>query len=220
MNFSLLALLACTAVLVQSAPSDKEVAAKCLLSQYSLMLAMADNMTLYDRAAVTSPARNTTGIRFSGTNYNPVTIPIPPGVTLACGAKSFADFNQRVIIKWDGVQIDTFQGSGENVPMRLLSGSNMLNKQSDGQAHTITLVFQFDDRGGSGFRNAIVNQSPSNIVTGSEAVIKITSEDSQDNDNNDTVIGMVLVSSPTPSSLLENLLNGNNILILKRDPLR
>ncbi|KAF8521114.1 hypothetical protein BU17DRAFT_65073 [Hysterangium stoloniferum] len=189
MHFSLLALLACIAVLVQSAPSDKEVAAK----------SMADIMSLYDRAAVESPARNTTGIRFSGTDYNPVTIPIPPGVTLSCNATSFAHFDQRVIIKWDGVQIDTFQGSGENVIMRLPSGSDVLISQPDGQAHNITLVFQFDDRGGSGFRNAVVNQSPSKSVSGTQTEITITSEDSQDNDNDDTVIRIVLVSSPTSS---------------------
>ncbi|KAF8521897.1 hypothetical protein BU17DRAFT_87434 [Hysterangium stoloniferum] len=185
MHFSLLALFACIAALVQSAPSDKDAAAK-----------------LSERAVVESPARNTTGIHFSGTDYNPVTIPIPLGVTLSCGAKSFAHFNQRVIIKWDGVQIATFQGSGENVTMRLLSGSDVLTKQPDAQAHTITLVFQFDDRGGSGFRNAVVNQSPSKNVSGTQTEITITSEDSQDNDNDDTVIRIVLISPPTsPPSL-------------------
>ncbi|KAF8512074.1 hypothetical protein BU17DRAFT_69345 [Hysterangium stoloniferum] len=111
MQFSIIALLACIASLVHSAPSTEAVATN-----------------ISERAAVTRATQNTTANRLSQAidNFNPVTETIPSGIQFFCSATAYATFTQRLLIKVNGNVVATYQGQGENVTMKLSSGGGDL----------------------------------------------------------------------------------------------
>ncbi|KAF8518522.1 hypothetical protein BU17DRAFT_66361 [Hysterangium stoloniferum] len=135
------ALFACAAVLVQSAPFPNAVA----------------------------------------TNYH-CTRGLQGGKTFQCEARSNAAFDQKVALEIDEASIATFDGSGENEKMTLFLSNGDAAYDDNDEAYNIT----FDDRSGSGFHNAFIkNVIVPSIEDPRESTI--TSEDSVDNDDNDTV---------------------------------
>lgn len=176
MHFLLVALFSCAVTLVQSA---------------NVAGTKSSEGSLYERAAFGNTTRNATVLRLSQTNFNPVTFRIPEGSGVRLRARSFASFEQLIKITLsnghDGV---SFFGSGENVPMsvRPISETGGFKIPPQGAEYSITALFRFND-GVHGFQNSVVQKEP---IVQVESSSSITSEDSVDNDNNDSVLSVFL----------------------------
>ncbi|KAK5953666.1 hypothetical protein OHC33_004933 [Knufia fluminis] len=124
---------------------------------------------------------------------NPVTVTIPANCVGQIVAMTNAAWTQRATITIPGTQGGTFLGSGEGAPMPLTNGRKSLPINTGSTATTCSIFFEFSSRPGT-WNTARV--SPPVITTGDKlTTIQIVSEDSADNDNNDTILGISLFST-------------------------
>lgn len=136
------------------------------------------------------------------TRANPqdINITLNGGNGLATGkisATSHAAFTQRVVLKIKGnggeVQTITFEGSGENVPMKTLEkGETVYNMINWRLPITGTATFSYND--GSGWKNNAPNNCIKSADVG-QGDITIVTEDATDRDDNDTVLRIVTAAS-------------------------
>lgn len=124
---------------------------------------------------------------------NPVSVTIPKDAMVTLTAVANAGWYQRVTLTWPGNTV-VFQGSGEGVAMTMPNGQDVMDVGPAVQPYQISALFEFSSSGPNGpFSRARV-QNPVILSKGPFTINQITSEDSNDNDNNDTYLTIVAMN--------------------------
>ena len=126
---------------------------------------------------------------------NPFTLPtIAPGTQVQISAVAHASFLQEVlVIGQPSGQGIVFTGSGEDVPMIIFGTSpseTILTIPPAEDSYALSLEFVFSSDGGVTFQLSMVVE-----VTFSGFLFQFFTEDSTDNDENDTIMTVVLNTS-------------------------
>lgn len=126
---------------------------------------------------------------------NPVTVRIPSDSSFQFSSVANAAYYQLITITQNGKQVASFGGTGEGVQMKQSDGSTTYSGATR-QSTQLSLLFQYSTNGPSGpFSNSKVT-----VDTTAGIVTTIATEDSIDNDNNDTVLTLVVTSVGAASS--------------------
>jgi len=122
---------------------------------------------------------------------NPVLIPVNGDSTGLIICNAHAVYFQRVTLKWSILSSPTtviFSGSGEGVPMKTQDGATSYDLPATRQGYSISALFEYSTSGPSGpFYQASV-KDPIISTGGGSTIITVTSEDSNDQDNNDSYL--------------------------------
>lgn len=122
---------------------------------------------------------------------NPVSIPISGDSSGLIVCNAHAAYFQRVSLTWSisGSQTTVvFSGSGEGVSMKTQNGSTSAELPATRQGYSISALFEYSTSGSNGpFYQAVVND-PTTISADGTTIITVTSEDSNDQDNNDSYL--------------------------------
>ena len=122
---------------------------------------------------------------------NPVSVPMNQTQSGQISCQANAAYYQRVTLEWNvlhDTNIVIFTGTGEGVPMQTDGGATQYNLAPTRQGYSINAFFEYSPNGPAGpFYEAVV-QDPIITPSGNSTKITITSEDSNDNDNNDSVL--------------------------------
>ncbi|MBT3366696.1 MAG: hypothetical protein HN472_07915 [Nitrospina sp.] len=123
---------------------------------------------------------------------NPMNYPIPAGITVELSCESKAAYYQQVTITTDNSDFScVFQGTGEDIPMLINNNQMMTNIASQGEDYNLILYFEYSTDGGrpGTFKPAHINNEPKiQHPTADITLAWVSSEDSTDNDNNDSVL--------------------------------
>ncbi|AUP78226.1 hypothetical protein [Flavivirga eckloniae] len=122
---------------------------------------------------------------------NPVSVTFGSDSTGLIVCNAHAAYYQRVTLTWKVLQSETtviFSGSGEGVPMKTQDGSTSYEIGATRQALHISALFEYSTSGPNGpFVKAVVND-PIISSAGGTTIVTVTSEDSNDKDNNDSYL--------------------------------
>lgn len=118
---------------------------------------------------------------------NPFHIGVNVGQRAVLTVSSYAAYTQ--VVTFSGVPGASgnvvFSGSGEGVPMRQ-NGQTSYTVPAQNDGYLLTVLFQYSTSPGGPLRTAVINNLPTATTTAGQTVIKIRSEDSVDNDNDDS----------------------------------
>jgi hypothetical protein len=123
------------------------------------------------------------------THSNPINVKIAPDSNYQLSSVANGTLYQRVTVSQNGKTIATFGGAGEGVQMKQQDGSTTCSGATR-QSTQFSLLFQHSKNGPNGpFQNSTVMvDSTAGIVT------TIATEDTIGQDNNDTVLTLVVTS--------------------------
>jgi hypothetical protein len=120
---------------------------------------------------------------------NPISVTVASDSNFQFSCVANAAFYQRLTISQNGKAVATFSGSGEGVQMKQSGGSTTYSGATR-QSAQFSLLFQYSTTGPNGqFQNSTVT---ADTIAG--IVTTITTEDSIDHDDNDTVMTLVVTS--------------------------
>jgi hypothetical protein len=112
---------------------------------------------------------------------NPYVMAIRPDSSYSFSAVSNASYHQRATVSIGGQTAAVFSGQGEGVPMTLPGGQTVYSGATR-QARQASVLFEYSTDG--------VNFEPSVVamVTNTPTTVIVGTEDSNDGDDNDTVL--------------------------------
>lgn len=123
---------------------------------------------------------------------NPVQIQLNPFIHGAITCMAKASYFQRVTLTLPAGQV-VFQGTGENVPMTYAPGQGVYDLGSSAQPISVTALFEYSTSGQNGpFYPAHV-EDPVPEKTQLWTIVAVTSEDSTDNDDNDSILSLFVM---------------------------
>ena len=138
--------------------------------------------------------RQATSCTAGSTTPNPVVLTVNAGVSVSVSAESHARNLQQltVIPGHAGSTTAVFRGSGEDVPMPIVTGGtgNGLEIPAQTTEYQLTLVFAFSTNNGGSFSVPTI-RCPIVTNAGTVVINTVTSEDAKDNDDNDTIATVV-----------------------------
>jgi hypothetical protein len=116
---------------------------------------------------------------------NPYVTTLPPDSTFTFTAMSHASYYQRATVSVNGTTVVIFNGNGEGFPMVTPQGETSYEGATRGKLQA-SILFQFSVDG-SDYINAAIAQ-----VSGTASSVTIGTENSNDGDNNDTVLTLTI----------------------------
>lgn len=125
---------------------------------------------------------------------NPIQIPIEANSQGSINCIANAMYYQRVTLVWAGKSI-VFEGSGEGQPMQTSDGENVYLLEEETDGYVISALFQYSVNGKNGPFYTAKICAPTILNKGIFTIIQVTSEDSQDNDNNDSYLTIAIAST-------------------------
>lgn len=123
---------------------------------------------------------------------NPVQIQLNPFIHGAITCLSKASYFQRVTLTLPTGQV-VFQGTGENMPMTYAPGQGVYELGSSAEPINVTALFEYSASGQSGPFSPAQVQDPVSQKTQLWTIITVTSEDSTDGDDNDSILSFMLM---------------------------
>ena len=121
---------------------------------------------------------------------NPVPIHISGDSNVVITCNSNAAYFQRVTLTWTVLRSQfkvIFSGSGEDKNMTTNEGETIY-KFTTKQGITINALFEYSPTGSRGPFSQAVVQNPNYVPIDNPTIISVTSEDSNDQDNNDSYL--------------------------------
>ncbi|KAF9559304.1 hypothetical protein CPC08DRAFT_818848 [Agrocybe pediades] len=145
-------------------------------------------------STVAELVRRQTACSPGSTVPNPVILTVNAGVSVSVSAESHAANLQQLTVfpGHAGSTFIVFQGSGEDVPMPIVSGGTGTGFSLPAQSteFQLALLFAFSTNNGNTLTVPTV-RCPVVTNAGTITINTVTSEDSSDNDDNDTIATVV-----------------------------
>jgi hypothetical protein len=128
---------------------------------------------------------------------NPVQIQLNPFAQGFITCNAHAAYFQRVTLTWNGGGV-VFQGTGENVAMTDPAGEDLYTLPASAEPMTISAKFEYSTTGPNGTFSLAQVEQPVIHKGRSATIIDVTSEDSKDNDDNDSILSLMLIGVRNP----------------------